>query len=54
MSTNPAWPTSDEENAAIVVLEQLLEGMVGALRTVEAARYIDPSGGYVPFYEAKG
>ncbi|WP_433725740.1 hypothetical protein ACQP0C_31200 [Nocardia sp. CA-129566] len=49
MSTDSTWPASDEENAAIAMLEQLLQGMAGLLHSVEDARYIDPSGGYVPY-----
>ncbi|WP_433193865.1 hypothetical protein ACQP1G_34480 [Nocardia sp. CA-107356] len=49
MSTEPTWPASDEENAAIAMLEQLLQGMAGLLQSVEDARYIDPSGGYAPY-----
>ncbi|MFX0579345.1 hypothetical protein [Nocardia nepalensis] len=49
MSTDPRWPASDDENAAIAMLEQVLQGMAGLLHSVEDARYIDPSGGYVPY-----
>ncbi|MEV4129607.1 hypothetical protein [Nocardia sp. NPDC049707] len=49
MSTDRTWPASAEENAAIATLEQLLQGMAGLLQSVDEARYIDPSGGYVPY-----
>ncbi|WP_433522208.1 hypothetical protein ACQPZ2_34280 [Nocardia pseudovaccinii] len=44
-----SWPASAEENAAIAMLEQLLQGMAGLLQSVDEARYIDPSGGYMPY-----
>ncbi len=48
MTVDAPWPGSEQENAAVAALARVLRGLADTLYTVEEARYIEPSGGYIP------
>jgi len=46
--TTPPWDADPFERDAVAGMQQMMRGMAELLHAVPEARYVDPSGGYIP------
>lgn len=47
-TTSEPWAADPAENAAVAAMQSMMRTFADSLFDVPEARYVDPSGGYVP------